>query len=181
MVGSRPPRRTLPGLPAHRELEEDPGTTSLLFWPAVWVCRLTSSPYSRPVPLPNHTRSPQDDAPAGPPSSGLLLLWWCGAGVGRSPLLEAGSRCDLAFQRHGYRSLRMLLCSHDGPRFPVRNGQTCQTLEERALRGRMGRAELGGTRVADVTVGPSEAQVGQVIKVPDGLCHFFSSAVPPRG
>lgn len=103
MVGSRPPRRALPGkasLPAHKELEGDPGIASLLFWAAVWVCRPTSSPDSRPGPLPHCPTTPAAHGTMLPPALSLSpsgsfcgVVWW-GAGVGRSqpePVLEAGS------------------------------------------------------------------------------------------
>lgn len=74
-----------------------------------------------------------------------------------------------AEQRHGWGRLRMLLCFGGGPRFPVGNGQTCRTLEE-ALRGK---GLAWRPRVADVTVVAARRRFGQVIKVPDGLCHFY--------
>lgn len=42
-----------------------------------------------------------------------------------------------------------------------------------ALRGKGLAWRSQAPRVADVTVCRPEAQVGQVIKVPDGLCHFY--------
>lgn len=174
MVVSRPPRRALPGLPAYKELEEDPGIASLLFWAVVWVCRPTSSPDSRPGPLPNHT--PAAHGTKLPPYLSLRLLPVAVVGAG------VFGACAGSWER-----LRPCI-----PTTRMGGPSSASVLPPWATIPRPKWAELPnlgrnlrGKGLAWRPPGGRchcchpEAQVGQVIKVPDGLCHFYTRAVPP--